>query len=104
MILFYIPCPDKTSAQSIARTLLEEKIVGCANIIPGMESMYWWEGKIETSSEHILILKALNTPDAQSRITKKVEELHPYDTPCVMTLPVLGINPAFKKWLEESQR
>ncbi|UXR65256.1 divalent-cation tolerance protein CutA [Bdellovibrio bacteriovorus] len=101
MILFYIPCPDKACAAQIAKTLLEEKLVGCANIIPGMDSMYWWEGKIETSSEHILILKVLKTSDAQDLVTKRVKELHPYDAPCIMTLPVLGINPEFKKWLEE---
>lgn len=101
MILFYIPCPDKTCAEKIAKTLLEEKLIGCANIIPGMASMYWWEGKIETSSEHILILKVLKTSDAQDLITKRVKELHPYNTPCIMTLPVLGINPEYKKWLEE---
>lgn len=104
MILFYIPCPDKTSAEKIARNLLEEKLVGCANIIPGMESMYWWEGKIETSSEYILILKTVKTSDAQERITKRVLELHPYQIPCVMALPVLGINDSYKKWLEESQK
>lgn len=102
MILFYIPCPDKTCAEKIARTLLEEKLIGCANIIPGMESMYWWEGKIETSSEYILILKVLKTSDAQDLVTKRVKELHPYDVPCIMTLPVLGINPEYKKWLEET--
>ncbi|KHD87090.1 MAG: divalent cation tolerance protein [Bdellovibrio sp. ArHS] len=104
MLLFYIPCPDKNTAQKIARTLLEEKLVGCANIVSGMESMYWWEGKIETSSEHILILKALKTSDAQERITKRVMQLHPYEVPCVMTLPVLGINDSYKKWLEESMK
>lgn len=102
MILFYIPCPNKSSAENISRTLLKEKLVACANIIPGMDSMYWWEGKIETSSEHILILKTLKTPNAQERITKRVVELHPYETPCVMTLPVLEINESYKKWLEES--
>lgn len=102
MILFYIPCPDKLTAETIARTLLKEKLVACANIIPGMESMYWWEGEIETSSEYILILKTLKTSDAQARVTQRAQELHPYDVPCVMTLPVLGINDAYKKWLEES--
>ncbi|HEY1078724.1 MAG TPA: divalent-cation tolerance protein CutA [Bdellovibrio sp.] len=102
MLLFYVPCPDKATAEKIARTLLEEKIVGCANIIPGMESMYWWQGKIEASSEYILLLKTLKTSDAQNRITNRVQELHPYEVPCVMTLPVLGINESFKNWLEES--
>ncbi|NUN05489.1 MAG: divalent-cation tolerance protein CutA [Bdellovibrio sp.] len=102
MLLFYVPCPDKATAEKIAQTLLQEKIVGCANIIPGMESMYWWQGKLETSSEYILLLKALKTSDAQNRITNRVQELHPYEVPCVMTLPVLGINGSFKNWLEES--
>ncbi|WII71313.1 divalent-cation tolerance protein CutA [Bdellovibrio sp. 22V] len=104
MILFYIPCPDKACAEKIAKALLEEKIIGCANIIPGMESMYWWEGKIETSSEYILILKTLKTPDAEKRIRERVQALHPYEVPCVMTLPVLGINDSYKKWLEESMK
>lgn len=104
MILFYIPCPDKIVAQTIAKTLLEEKLVGCANIIPGMESMYWWDGKIETSSEYILILKTLATPDAQEIIRKRVQELHPYEVPCVMTLDVLGINESYKRWLESSMK
>ncbi len=102
MILFYIPCPDKATAEHIATTLMQEKQIACANIIPGMESMYWWEGKIETSSEYILILKTVKTPDAQDSVTKRVQELHPYKVPCVMTLPVLGINASYKKWLEES--
>ena len=102
MLLFYIPCPNKESAAQIARTLLEEKLVACANIVPGMESLYWWEGKIETSSECILLLKTLKTSDAENRIQKRVSELHLYEVPCVMTLPVLGINAPYKKWLEES--
>jgi periplasmic divalent cation tolerance protein len=102
MILFYVPCPDKSSAEKIAQTLLSEKLVACANIIPGMESLYWWQGKIETSSEYILILKTLKTSDAQSSVTQRVLQLHPYDVPCIMTLPVLGINEGYKKWLEES--
>lgn len=102
MILFYIPCPDKATAEKICRTLLEEKLVACGNIISGMESMYWWDGKIETSSEYILILKTLKTPDAEKTVQKRVLELHPYDVPCVMTLPILGVNESYRKWLEES--
>ncbi|MNK06233.1 Divalent-cation tolerance protein CutA [compost metagenome] len=102
MLMFYVPCPDKTCAEKISRTLMEEKLVACSNIIPGMESMYWWDGKIETSSEYILILKTLKTPNAQEKITERILKLHPYDVPCVMTLPVLGVNDSYRKWLEES--
>lgn len=102
MILFYIPCPDKTSAENIGRTLLNEKLIACANILPGMESIYKWEGDIETNSEYILLLKTLKSANAEEKITKRVEALHPYKVPCVMVLPVLGINESYKKWLEES--
>lgn len=102
MILFYVPCPDKNTAVQISRVLLEEKLVGCCHILPAMESMYHWNDRMETSTEHILLLKTLNTSDAQLRITQRVIELHPYQVPCVMTLPVLGINDSYKKWLEES--
>lgn len=102
MILYYIPCPNKESAEKIAGTLLSEKLIGCANIIPGMTSMYWWEGKIETSSEYILILKTLQSPDAQKNLEKRVQELHPYSVPCLMALPVASINQEYKNWLEQS--
>ena len=103
MTLLYIPCPDQTTAETISRTLLEEKRIGCANIIPGMTSRYWWEGKIETSSEYILILKTSESSDALNSLEKRILELHPYDIPCVMRLPVAAINDSYKKWLEESQ-
>lgn len=102
MNLFYIPCPDRETAHQIAKVLLECKLIGCANIIPGMESIYSWQGQIETSTEYILILKAPGLPDAQMQITDRVKELHPYKIPCIMTLPVLGINKEYEKWLEES--
>lgn len=65
--------------------------------------MYWWEGKIETSSEYILILKTSESSDALNSLEKRILELHPYDIPCVMRLPVAAINDSYKKWLEESQ-
>ena len=104
MILFYVPCPDQGTAEKIAKTLMTEKLVACANIIPGMQSLYWWQGNLESSTEFILILKTLNRPGAQETVTARVGELHPYEIPCIMTLPVLGINESYKKWLEESLR
>lgn len=102
MILFYIPCPDKASAENIGHTLLSEKLIACANIIPGMESIYRWEGVQEISSEYILLLKTIKSANAEEKITKRVEALHPYKVPCVMILSILGINESYKKWLEES--
>lgn len=104
LVLFYIPCPDKSTAENIARVLLNEKLVGCANILAGMDSFYWWQGKIESSSEFILLLKTFITPQVQERISQRVAEIHPYEIPCIMTLPVSGINEPYRKWLEESMK
>ncbi len=104
MLLFYVPCPDKKTAEDIAQTLLIEKKIGCANVIESMTSLYWWHGEIERSDEVILVLKTLSVPGSQESFTKRIEELHPYDIPCVMTLPVLGINESYKRWLEESMK
>ena len=104
VLLFYIPCPDKACAQSLAEVLLKEKLIGCANILPNMESHYWWQGQLEQSSEHVLVLKTLERPGLQEKLSRRIEELHPYDIPCVMVLPILGINESYKKWLEESMK
>ncbi|MNT17127.1 Divalent-cation tolerance protein CutA [compost metagenome] len=66
------------------------------------ELIYWWQGKIEASSECILLLKTLESSDAEFKIRKRVSELHPYETPCIMSFPNLGINESYRKWLEES--
>ena len=102
MNVFYVPCPDLASAEKISRTLLEEHLVGYTNIVPGMKSLYWWEGKIETSSEVILLLKT-SLPSAAaisgSDLEKRIRELHPYSVPCLMQLSVSSINSDYEQWL-----
>lgn len=99
MNLFYIPCPDLKSAESISADLLKEKLIGCANIIPSMTSMYWWEGQIEKSTECVLILKTILDPHV---LEKRLLEIHPYKVPCLLQIPVASINDAYKNWLANS--
>jgi len=98
--LFYVTCPDSETAQKISRTLLQEGLIACANILPGMESLYWWEGKIDSAKEVILILKA--TDVQSSRIIARVESLHPYNTPCILSLPIEKGSEAYIRWLKGS--
>ena len=100
MFLVYIPCPSTEVAEKIARTLLQEKLIGCANLIPGMKSLYWWEEKIEASSECILLLKTMESPDAKEKIFKRVTELHPYDVPCIMSFTPDQVNASYLSWLQ----
>src|SRR5690625_5466282 len=82
--LVYITTENKREARAIGRTLVEEKLAACINIVDGMESIYRWEGKIVEEQETILIAK---TPYHNVReLTDRVKELHSYECPCVISL------------------
>ena len=100
MILAYITTADKAEAQRIGKALVEKKLAACVNILDGMQSMYWWEGKIEQANEVVLLAKT--SEEKVDTLVAVVKSLHSYDVPCVVTLPVLGGNPDYLKWLKES--
>lgn len=97
----YITTKDKTEARSIAKTLLEEQLIACANMLDGMESMYRWKGAIVEDHECVLILKTPyhNVP----QITKRVKELHSYEVPCVISLTMTEQegNAEYLDWIEQ---
>lgn len=101
-ILLYITTRDRDEARSIASTLVEERLIACGNVIDGMESVYWWKGKIETSQEAILIAKT-DRRNAEI-VTARILELHSYETPCVVALPIEGGNPEYLAWVEGESR
>ena len=93
----YVTCGDKDEAKSIARTIVTERLAACANLIPGMTSIYRWQGEIAEDDETVLILKTRD--DLVAALTERVRTLHSYDCPCVVALPVTGGNPAFLDWI-----
>ena len=92
--------PDLETARTAARTLVEEKLAACGNIVPGVESIYRWEGKVETGAEVLVIFKTMasNYPALEAR----VRALHPYEVPEVLAVRVAGGLPAYLRWVEES--
>lgn len=97
LTLAYITCPDVDEARRIGRALVLERIAACVNIVPKMESFYWWEGKIENDQESVLIAKIPES--SRNTLLERVLELHPYDTPCILFIPVTGGNPEYLDWL-----
>ncbi len=100
----YITTSDKEAARTIGRTLVEEKLAACVNIIDGMESIYRWEGEIEEAQEAILIAK---TPYHNVReLTERVKEMHSYDCPCVISLQLTEQegNQQYQNWLLKSSK
>jgi periplasmic divalent cation tolerance protein len=98
----YITTPNKKTAQKISKTLVKERLVACANIGGPIESIYQWKSKLCVEKEISLILKT--TALKQKRVISRVKELHPYECPCIVVLPVSSGNPAFLKWLKDETK
>jgi periplasmic divalent cation tolerance protein len=95
--LIYVTASDNTEAETIGHAMVEERLAACANIIPGMRSLYWWEGRLETGAETVLILKTRR--DLAERAVERVKALHSYDCPCALVLPIQAGNPAYLNWI-----
>jgi periplasmic divalent cation tolerance protein len=98
MKLIMSTCPEK-EAEGLADKLLEEKLVACVNIINGVLSKYWWEGKRETDKESLLLMKT--NPSLVDNVIEKIRELHTYDVPEVIVCNIEHGNPDYLKWISE---
>ncbi len=98
----YVTASSRDEAVRIGRTVVQERLAACANVIDGLTSVYWWEGAVQEDPEAALILKT--RADLVQRLTSRVRELHSYTCPCVVALPVLGGNPDFLAWIREETR
>jgi periplasmic divalent cation tolerance protein len=96
--LLYVTTKDLSEAQSIADTLLERRLIACANIFPTMHSVYRWNGSVQHDSEAVLILKT--SAALAQQVTEAVTELHSYATPCVLSLPVESGASGYLNWLK----
>ncbi|MCP5433297.1 MAG: divalent-cation tolerance protein CutA [Alphaproteobacteria bacterium] len=95
----YITAPSAEVARDIGRIVVAERLAACANVIDGLASLYWWEGKVAEDREAALILKT--RADRLPALTARVKALHPYTVPCVVALPIdegQG-NPDFLAWI-----
>jgi periplasmic divalent cation tolerance protein len=95
-ILLYSTFPDKTIAEKAAHDLLEQRLVACVNILPATESLYWWQGKIESAAEIIVIAKT--TADQFEAANACILSLHPYECPCIIAFPIIAGHTPFLEW------
>jgi periplasmic divalent cation tolerance protein len=92
-----VACPDEPTAASIARTLVEERLAVCANVSGEVRSIYRWRGEIEEARERLLVVKA--RADRLDALAARIVELHPYEVPELLALPVTrGLGP-YLDWL-----
>ena len=95
-----VTAPDLKTARKLAQAALTAKLVACANLVPKIESHYWWQGKLESSAEVLIVFKT--TRAKLAALEKLVVALHPYDTPEFITLSLAEGNAKYLDWLAAS--
>lgn len=97
--LVFTTCPDSAVAERIGQTLVAERLAACVNLLPPMRSVYRWKGRVETASEHLLIVKIRATD--YDAVERRIRALHPYELPEVIAVPVVGGSAAYLAWLND---
>lgn len=95
--LIYVTTASRNEAERIAETVVTEHLAACANILNGVTSVFHWDGKLCRESEAVLILKT--TADKADALTARIKELHSYECPCIVILPIEGGNKSFMEWI-----
>jgi periplasmic divalent cation tolerance protein len=100
--LIYVTAPSRKEAERIAETVVTERLAACANILDGVTSIFHWEGKLCRENEAVMILKTADEKTAA--LTARIKELHSYECPCIVVLPIEDGNPAFLEWIQREVR
>lgn len=99
-LVVLVTCPTQRIAQKLAHVLVERRQAACVNVIPGLTSIYRWEGKICRDTETLLVIKT-----RQMRLpvlTRLIKSLHPYSIPEVLAIPVVGGSASYLSWVHNS--
>jgi periplasmic divalent cation tolerance protein len=97
-----VTCSSRTEARKLARAVLTKKLAACVNILDGVESHYWWQGRLEEAKECLLLIK---TTQAQTKaVTRAIKSAHSYMVPEVIFLPIVQGERKYLKWIRASVR
>jgi len=103
MIFAYVTFPALAEAEAVAGTVVSEHLAACANIFPGMTSVYRWNGSVEKSTEVTVIFKTRE--ELWLDLERRIRTLHSYDTPCIVAFPLTKVSNGFMKWMiSETER
>jgi periplasmic divalent cation tolerance protein len=97
--LVYVTAPNRDEAVRIGRAVVSESLAACANVIDGMTSIFHWNNELQQESEALLLLKT--RAELTSSVVRRVQELHPYDVPAILVIPIEGGSNLFLSWIGE---
>ena len=93
-------CPDLATAERIAETVVGERLAACVNIVPGLTSIYRWENQMQRDTELLLLIKTRQT--VYLRLEARIRELHPYQIPEIIALPIQTGSATYLDWIADS--
>ena len=99
-IVVFITTSNESETRKIANALVKQKKAACVNIIPKVKSLFWWQGKIDSANESLLVIKSEKR--LLNDIIKLVKKFHSYTVPEIIALPIIGGNEDYLAWLSES--
>jgi periplasmic divalent cation tolerance protein len=102
VVALLLTAPDEETGRRIARTLVEERLAACVNVLPRVHSVYRWKGAVEEAAEVMLIAKT--RAERAAALAARVRALHPYELPEVLALPVTGGSQAYLRWVVAESR
>ena len=96
-LLVYTTYPSIVEAERAGRSIVEQRLAACVNILPGMVSHYWWQGAIERGEEVVMIIKT--RASLTERVGSAVKEMHSYTTPAILVIPIESMDAAYLAWI-----
>jgi len=97
-LIVFMTASNREEAVKIVRTMLEERLIACGNLVESVSSLFWWKGKIEEEKEVLVIMKS--DEKLFKKLSKRVKELHSYDVPEILALPIVDGSPSYLDWLK----
>lgn len=101
-VVVLVTVPDARVARKLSDALVGERLAACVTALPGAKSTYRWKGKVERATEVVLMIKTRSV--LAKRLERRVRELHPYDVPEILALPVAAGESRYLRWISESTR
>ena len=101
-LLCFNTCPDPATAERLATQLVEERLAACVQVLPGLRSVYRWQGALERSEEVLLLIKT--TPERYAALQERLPTLHPYELPELVAVEASAGLPAYLQWLGDETR
>ena len=101
-VLVFVTCPDAETAMKIGEQVVGERLAACVSAVPGVKSVFWWRGELDKASEVLMLLKTRAA--LLERLVERVGELHPYEVPEVVAVPIVGGHEDYLSWVREETR